>query len=396
MPQAGASIIGVGCICAAGETIDHCIESMFRGEGAPSAPTHFSCEHPVSYPVFEVPDTALADSNTYVSRSVQLLERAFADALTGAHLSSHDLAPFNVGVCIGTSVGASLNFIDFYRERKQGKTPDLEPIHRYLTSNPSQYLARKYGFNGPHQTVVNACSSGADAIGIGAAWVRHGLCDIVVTGGTDELSPISYNGFVRLMISSPEACKPFDAHRKGLNLGEGAGVLILATDKTAKALSCAQRGMLLGYGTCGDAHHLTAPHPEARGLNMALDAALGQAHLDASQIDCINVHGTGTPANDTVEGVVLAQRFPDTPFSATKGFTGHTLGAAGAIEAAFTLACMERGELPPSKGHAETDPAIGRSPVKTRTQLSANYGLSQSLAFGGNNSVLIIQGGPRS
>ena len=386
MTKPGAAIIGAGCICAAGANLDACMDSMLAGNGAPTAPTRFRCEQTVAYPVFEVNDDHFeADPET--TRSVHLLVKAMDEALDGL-----SVCELHVGVCIGTSVGASLNFLDFYRRWKDGKQPSLAPIHRYLASNPAEYIAKRHGFCGPCQTVVNACTSGADAIGIGMSWIGQGLCDIVVAGGTDELNEISYNGFARLMITSPDPCRPFDADRKGLNLGEGAAVLVLASDDAVRRMRAFPKGHALGYGTCGDAHHLTAPHPEARGLKSALNAALVRAGITDGDIDFINVHGTGTPTNDQVEGLVIRQRFPDTLISTTKGFTGHTLGAAGAIEAAFTLACLERGSLPPGKGFARPDPAIGVEPVTSPTRFDGRIGLSQSLAFGGNNSVLILEG----
>ncbi len=388
-----ANIIGAGCICAAGATLDDCMHSMLAGHGAPVVPTHFTCKQTVTYPVFEVPEEYLTQTDPKMTRTVNLLFTAVDDAMTGAGLTEQHLEKLTVGVCIGTSVGASLNFLNYYEEWKHGERPALDPIHRYLNNNPAEALTERYGFTGPCQTVVNACTSGADAIGIGASWIRHGLCDLVIAGGTDELSEISYNGFARLMISSPEQCRPFDKDRRGLNLGEGAGALLLASDEAARTLSTPTRGEVMGYGTCGDAYHLTAPHPEARGLKQALRTAFEQADIEADAIDFINVHGTGTPANDPVEGVVMDEILPGTPFFATKGFTGHTLGAAGAIEAAFCLACLERGELPPSHGFHAPDPAIGKAPIAERTEISGQYALSQSLAFGGNNSVLIIKGG---
>lgn len=393
MAKPGINIIGAGAICAAGPTLDACMESMLAGEGAPAEPTRFASEQAVPYPVFEVPDEYLTHIDPTVTRTTHLLMTALEETFATASITPEAFESLRVGVCIGTSVGASLNFLDFYRNWKGGELPNLDPIYRYLDSNPAEAVADYFDLDGPCQTVVNACTSGADAIGIAAGWIRHGLCDMVIAGGADELSEISYNGFARLMITSPEHCRPFDVDRKGLNLGEGAGVLLLASDETSSLLSAHALGKVVGYGTFGDAHHLTAPHPEARGLKLALESALTNARVSPDDIDFINVHGTGTAANDPVEGLVLKDIFPSTPFSATKGFTGHTLGAAGAIEAAFTLACMERKELPPSLGFHQIDSAIGRTPVAQRTELASRYGLSQSLAFGGNNSVLILERG---
>lgn len=388
-----ARIIGAGTVCAAGPTLDICMESMFEGMGEPAPPTTFTCKQTVEYPVFEVPEDYITAADPALTRTVHLLLTALDDALDNEWFTDDAFEGLRVGVCIGTSVGASLNFLDFYRDWRKGEQPELNPIYRYLDSNPAEIVSQILGLDGPCQTVANACTSGADAIGIGAGWVRHGLCDVVIAGGADELSEISYNGFARLMITSPEHCRPFDANRRGLNLGEGAGLMILASDDVAKALSAPVAGTIAGYGTSGDAHHLTAPHPKARGLKEAINHALSQASLEFEHIDFINVHGTGTPANDPVEGSVLNELFPDTPFSATKGLTGHTLGAAGAIEACFSLACLEKEELPPSLGFEDTDPDIGTSPVFDRTPIKTTHAMSQSLAFGGNNSVLIISRG---
>ena len=386
-------IIGAEALCAAGATLERCMETMMAGSTHPAPPTLFQSELPQAYPVFGVRDHDLTHDDPAFTRTANLALTAMDNALRGAGLRDEALATQRVGVCIGTSVGASLNFLDFYREWKRGHRPNMAPIRRYLRSNPAEILAGRGGFTGPCQIVVNACTSGTDAIGIGAAWVRHGLCDLVIAGGADELSEISFNGFASLMITSPEPCRPFDKDRKGLNLGEGAGIMILASEPAREALGLLSRGVVAGYGTCGDAHHLTAPHPNTRGLRRALDQALAQAGMRERDIDFINVHGTGTPTNDLVEASALHDRFPGIPFSATKGFTGHTLGAAGAIEAAFTLACLERDELPPSQGFATVDPEIGFAPVARRTPLAGQCGLSQSLAFGGNNSVLIIRRG---
>jgi 3-oxoacyl-(acyl-carrier-protein) synthase len=342
-------------------------------------------------PVFEVPaDWTAPYTDTTHTQSIALLICACDQALRQARINTAEGSGQRIGVVIGTSVGASLDFLEYYRAHKAGSIPDLAPIRSYMRSNPAEFLSRHLDLTGPALTVTNACSSGADALGIACSWIRQGFCDIVLAGGTDALSEISYNGFARLMISSPEPCRPFDCDRKGLNLGEGAAVMVLEGGRKRGA---AIKGSILGYGTCCDAHHLTAPHPEAMGLKQAVHDCLHRSGLTPKDIGFINVHGTATANNDVVEGLLLREMFPNTPFSATKGFTGHTLGAAGAIEAAFTLACLSLDELPPSKGFSKVDPAIGLAPVATRTAIQARYALSLSLAFGGINSALVLERG---
>jgi 3-oxoacyl-[acyl-carrier-protein] synthase II len=266
----------------------------------------------------------------------------------------------------------------------------MAPVVRFLNSNPSQVIARSLKVAGPCQTVVNACSSGTDAIGIGASWVRAGLCDIVIAGGADELCRVTYNGFISLMITDDNPCRPFDRRRRGLNLGEGAAVLVLESEKLARRRKHPPQAVLLGYGSAGDAYHLTAPHPQGRGLKRAIFSALEQSGLLAGYIAFINAHGTGTPDNDRVESNVLHELFPGVPFYSTKGCTGHTLGAAGAIEAAFTIASLNIGVVPPSAGFEERDPELPAHPIEKKTAVRGRVALSQSLAFGGTNAVLIF------
>ncbi len=146
----------------------------------------------------------------------------------------------------------------------------MAPITRYLRSNPVDVLAREFDLTGPCQTVVNACSSGTDAIGLGALWIQSGLCDLVLAGGADELCHVTYNGFISLMITDDSPCKPFDLDRKGLNLGEGAAVLVLESEKSRQTRQKQARAFVLGYGASCDAYHLTAPHPQGRGLRQAI------------------------------------------------------------------------------------------------------------------------------
>lgn len=385
------AITGLGCLSGAGMNLAESLGCLFRNERHPHPPFRFSTDHPVSYPVLELREEfklPLDAGETVYARTSQLALVAAFEALADAGWDSENLRGKRVGVCVGTTVGCSLNCDEFYRAHKDEQHPDMKIIERFLRSNPAAVIARQLKLDGPTQTVVNACSSGTDAIGIGASWLRSGTCDIVIAGGADELARVTYAGFSSLMITDTDPCKPFDVERKGLNLGEGAGLVVMevAALRDAKKV----RGYLLGYGSASDAYHLTAPHPEGTGLKQALAEAFQAADVTPDQISFINAHGTGTPDNDRVESCVMNEVMPGVPFVSTKGYTGHTLGAAGGIEAAFTVACLQRGEIPASIGFTTPDPELAATPVRVNTVIHGDLALSESLAFGGNNAVLIF------
>ncbi len=390
----GVAITGLGCLSGAGMNLAESMQSLFRNQRNPQPPQRFSTDHPVSYPVLELRDgleLPLDMCETIHARTSQLALAATLEALDDACWDVASLRGKRVGVCIGTTVGCALNCDDFYRAYKTDGDPGLATIERYLRSNPAALIARQLQLDGPNQTVVNACSSGTDAIGIAAAWLRAGVCDIAIAGGADELARVTYAGFSSLMITDTEPCKPFDLHRKGLNLGEGAGMLILESEAVRDGKKA--RGYLLGYGSACDAYHLTAPHPDGAGLKQALREAFAAAQVTPEQIAFVNAHGTGTPDNDRVESRVLHEVLPGVPFVSTKGYTGHTLGAAGAIEAVFTLACLQRGELPANIGFSTPDPELPATPLRENSRVEGDVALSESLAFGGNNAVLILAKG---
>lgn len=387
-------VTGLGCLCAVGVNLPDCLQGVFAGAQHSLAPKKIATAHPVVYPVFEVPDVffrthpSARDSGRVLT--VRYALHAAAEALQQAGLSRQDLGRLRVGTCIGTTVGSTLNSESFYREYLAGDQPDMEPVRRFLDSNPASAVAREFGLHGPCQTVVNACSSGTDAIGIAAGWIQAGLCDVVVAGGADELCRVTYNGFASLKILDASPCRPFDRNRQGLNLGEGAGIMVLESSSLRLDRQKPVLGQILGYGSACDAHHLTAPHPEGKGLRRALTEALRLSETPIAEIAFVNAHGTGTRDNDKVEGKVLRDVLPNVPFLSTKGYTGHTLGAAGGIEAVFTLACLNLGRIPASAGFIEADPDVGASPVQGVTPVRGKIAVSQSLAFGGNNGVLVL------
>jgi 3-oxoacyl-[acyl-carrier-protein] synthase-1/3-oxoacyl-[acyl-carrier-protein] synthase II len=321
-----------------------------------------------------------------------LLRQALEEALRSAGLAD---IPDASGICIGTTAGCSLHFLQDYsaaRKRRASADAAFPPggyaaAEAFFDTSLALDLAERAG---PALTVSNACTSGADAIGMAAQWIRAGVCDIALAGGVDTLNILTYIGFNKLMVYSPEPCKPFALNRKGLNLGEGAAVLILENETRARQRGVQPRAVLSGFGAASDAYHLTAPHPQGRGLRAAIAAALAQAGLRTTDISFINAHGTATIENDNIESRIYNEIFADTPVWASKGSTGHCLGASGAIEAVLTILALSAGVVPSSV--AERDygevllPRLTLSPVPAGT----GYAMSVSAGFGGGNAALVF------
>ena len=379
-------VSGVGCLCALGANFPECMENLFLGQQNIGYPTRFSPGLPEKYPVFEVNDRGICWPQHLRNRgrTAQLAVVAATEALATAGYTPTALQGKRVGVCIGTTVGNSMNNEELYRLYHSGQEPAMTEMDRYFCSNPAEVVAMEYGLRGPVLTVANACSSGADAIGIARSWLQADLCDVVLAGGSDELSHISYLGFIALMISSQQPCRPFDRKRQGLNLGEGAALFVLERVTSKAHGKC----VVSAYASRCDAYHVAAPHPDGLGLRLALTAALVEAGTD--DIAFINAHGTGTLDNDRVEMTLLAELFENVPYFSVKGCTGHTLGAAGAIEAAITVGCLMHEKIPASVGFAELPTDATKPPLTAPLAILGGYALSQSLAFGGNNSVLIF------
>jgi 3-oxoacyl-(acyl-carrier-protein) synthase len=268
----------------------------------------------------------------------------------------------------------------------------MDAVYDYLHANLAQAVGELLGVSGPRMTIVNACSSGTDAIGAASTWLKAGLCDVAIAGGADELSRVAMAGFWSLGVMSSEPCAPFDRDRTGLNLGEGAGILLLESAEHAHKRGKQSEFELAGFGAACDAHHLTAPHPQGRGLDAAIRTALAQANIAPDKIAFINAHGTATADNDRAEGNVIARIFgPKAAFLSTKGYTGHTLGAAGGLEAVFAVAGLRDKWIPASAGFQNQAEDIPIAPVARRTEINGEYALSTSLAFGGNNSAVLIR-----
>lgn len=379
-------ITGMGVVSAAGTGLEASLRSMAAGERNVGPLTLF--DSPINLPVFEVRGVP-PRKEPGLMRTMELLNIALDEALASAQLSAG--CGLRIGVALGTTVACQLNDLDFYSTWREKHSAPLDSVDGYLNGNLAEAVAARLGTSGPALVVVNACSSGTDAIGAAMSWLKAGLCDIAIAGGADELNRIPLAGFKALSVASDEPCAPFDANRKGLNLGEGAGVLVLETAESAARRGVKSTLRVCGYGSSSDAYHLTAPHPEGEGLIRAINAALQQAAIQPSEIAFVNAHGTSTPDNDRVEGLALQKVFgPDIKVLSTKGYTGHTLGAAGGIEAVFTAAGLSKGWIPGSAGFQTLDTEIGLVPTIGKTKISGRCALSTSLAFGGNNAALVI------
>ena len=393
--MAAPFISGMGAVASPGVATGEILASFRAGISRPGRLTLF--ESPLDLPVFEATGFAAARPYEDGVRTRELASCAAREALADAAIDPGLLARARVGVCLGTTVASQLNDLAFYRSYKNTGSASMAPVMRYLKGNLAEALAADIGIRAITATVTNACSSGADAIALGAQWIDAGLCDIVLAGGADELNRVPLCGFHALGLSSPLVCTPFDKRRRGLNLGDGAGVVVLESPAHALARGHKPVLALYGHGTACDAHHLTAPHPDGRGLLAALRRSLDTAGLHPEDIAFVNAHGTGTLDNDLIEGQALAAVFGSSlRVLSTKGYTGHTLGGAGGLEAVFTGLALREGWLPPSAGFSEQDERIPITPLREHTEIHGRFAISTSLAFGGNNTALLIgltQGG---
>jgi 3-oxoacyl-[acyl-carrier-protein] synthase-1 len=291
-----------------------------------------------------------------------------------------------VAVVVGTStssIGASEEA--YTRLEADGRYPaDLRRPIIHTPHSLGDFVQQALGLTGISVTVATACSSSAKVFAQAERLIRTGMADAAIVGGVDSLCGSVLFGFNSLELVSPEPCRPFDVERRGINLGEAAGFALLEKQ--------AVRGpWLLGYGESNDAHHLSPPHPEGLGARMALTDALRRAELQPSHIDYINLHGTASQKNDEVEAKVVADTFPSSTFaSSTKGWMGHTLGAAGIVEAAISLLALDHQLLPGTLNAQTLDPACGPQIQRENVERKIRSAVSFSFGFGGSNCVLVF------
>lgn len=335
-------------------------------------------------------DALPASYSRFESPVARIVARLYEDLAPSIASSVARWGGDRVAVILGTSVGGlSVTEAALAHEAERGALPedyDLRRQHGLFAAG--ELLAALSGARGPRYTVSTACSSGAKVFAAAARLIRAGVVDAALVGGVDSLCQTTLRGFHALSVLAAGPCRPFSAERRGMNLGEGGALFILAREGDGP-------GRLLGVGESGDAHHMSSPHPEGAGAVAAMRGALAQAGLDASEVDHINAHGTGTRKNDGIEaGAIEAVFGRDVPVVSTKALTGHTLGAAGALEAAFALFALREGWIPGSLGAAPLDPEVSIRVCAERAAIRCGVVMSNSFGFGGSNASALF-GGPR-
>ncbi len=331
-----------------------------------------------------------------LSRSDLLGLVAAREALEEIPFNTPALPPDRIAVVLGAGAGgiypAEIYRQDLYRHKKP-RYPSF--LLSFPMCSLTDHIGNRWGLTGPRATIDTACSSTITAIGLGLDFIQRDQADLVITGGSESLSQLTFSGFNALKALDPEPCRPFDRTRQGLSLGEGAALLILEEKERARERGAPVYAEVLGYGTSGDAHHITAPHPEGRGAILSMERAIARAGLSADDIDFINAHGTATPANDPIETRAIKKVFGDRayriPVTSIKSSIGHCLGAAGVLGAVAGILALDQGVLPPTLHFRERDPACDLDYVFNQARKKEiQTVLCNAFAFGGNNSSIVF------
>jgi 3-oxoacyl-(acyl-carrier-protein) synthase len=327
-------------------------------------------------------------TDTGVTRTSLLALYALNEALANSGISSETIQSFDTALIGANTVGGMCLTDELYNDANQ-KTDGSDYLGSYDCASVNMFLQKHFNINGIINTINTACSSSANAIMYGAMLMNNGYAKRAIVGGTDSLAKFTINGFNALHILSNEICTPFDEGRKGLNLGEGAAWLILEKEEDIKGRKIYAE--LTGYANANDAYHPSSLSDEGDGPYLSMQGALKLANLSPDKIDFINAHGTGTENNDQVESRAMIRLFETAPaFASTKGNIGHTLGAAGAIEAVYSILSLLHQEVYPSLHFKTPIAAAGLTPVTAYKKMPVNHVMSNSFGFGGNCSSLIF------
>lgn len=392
-------ITGIGSVSSIGLSIQELTDSILQSKTGVSHNTQLDSILARTLPTAQIQlsDQELKDklpglsAKQVYSRTALLAMLAVSEAVHMAQLTSQDLIP--AGLVHSTSAGGmdkgEVFYADYLTSASKG---NLKLAFTHDCGDSAEQIASLLNIQQYITTISTACSSAANAMIHAARLIKSGMCDIVIAGGADAICKFTVNGFNSLMILSDEPCQPFDKNRKGLNLGEAAGYFVLESEASVKRRGIKPLAVLSGYGNACDAYHQTASSPNGEGAYLAMMQAIKVSGYRPEAIDYINAHGTGTQNNDMSESVAIKRIFSTLPpISSTKAMTGHTLAAAGGIEAVMSVLAIQNGWIFPNKNFNEPIEETGIVPVtELKTNQKINHILSNSFGFGGNNSSLFI------
>ncbi|MCF6149022.1 MAG: beta-ketoacyl-[acyl-carrier-protein] synthase family protein [Candidatus Kuenenia sp.] len=396
-------ITGVGMITPIGSGKDVFWEALTSGK---SGVDEVSCIDTSGFRVHRGCEVKNFNYSDYIRNGVlkeigkgsQFAIAATKLALDDAEIDLSEVDLERMGVSVGTTAGEiqileKVNHIR-HRDGEDKVAPDLFLMHP--CNNIPANIAIEFGLKGPNTIIPTACAAGNYAVGYAYDLIRFGRTDVMVAGGSDPFSKVAFTGFARLGAIAPEICQPFDKNRKGMMVGEGAGILVLESLECAEKRNANIYAEIIGYGLSCDAYHITIPHPDGEGVVSAMVKALKSANLGPEDVQYISAHGTGTPANDKAETISIKKVFGDKPrhlaISSIKSMIGHTMGAASVIESIACALTVQNDIIPPTINYVTPDPEcdLDYVPNVMRKQV-VNIALNNAHAFGGNNSCLVIK-----
>src|SRR5438445_5306785 len=391
--SARVAVVAAGVVSALGVRLAETADSLRKARDCVSPVTRFSVAQCRCKTAGQVPDDGLLAGRGEEFRSHRLhrashmMIQALREVVTQESQFKPELT------VIGTTSGGMSYGEHYYRSLRQAEKLRHAPtwIANYPAQKPVIDAQQAFGISAPCQVIANACASGTNAIGHAFECVRSGRYQRVLAGGYDAISEMVFVGFDSLQASTPEKCRPFDRHRTGMVLGEGAAILALENLDAARARGAPILAEITGYGMSTDNFHLTQQDPSGIGPRRAMERALQSAQISADSVDYINAHGTATPFNDAAEGKAIGDLFGRVPISSTKSMMGHSLGAAGAVEAVFCLLALQYQFLPSNINFSASDDDLDLNIVANETRPAVlRTVLSNSFGFGGTNASILM------
>jgi 3-oxoacyl-[acyl-carrier-protein] synthase II len=383
------AVVAAGIVSPLGFGLTETLQSLRQARDCVTPVTAFPVDKTRCKTAAQIDDERLLNKaqrrrDRRLHRASHMVIAALAELLEAAPEFPPEIA------IVGTTSGGMSFGENFYRSLGNGNGCSAALIANYPPQKQIVDAMEKYGINVPAEVIANACASGTNAIGHAFNAIRAGRYQRILAGGYDALSELVFVGFDSLQAATPEKCRPFDCNRSGMVLGEGAALFALEELESARSRGAEILGEIIGYGISTDNHHLTQPNPDGSGPRRAMEQALAQAKLGPDQVGYINAHGTATILNDSAEGKAIIELFGNVPVSSTKSMMGHSLGAAGAIEAAVTLLALQHQFLPPNINFRESDLSLNVVANEAR-EAQFDCAVSNSFGFGGTNATIVFR-----